>query len=632
MRQSRQRGLVPNLLNSHIVSCSVEKVDSVLSCFMFLTSGLEKLASSLSRPNGGETSDAATSVASSSPGVDDGSADLTLPELVDSLSDRVASTSGCFYGIGSDHVGQAMITGAVDKFFNTLSERHQYVPEAKPTPIQFKCAWAIEKNRACQAELLADPHGPEHLFDNIDDFLPSFARAWCGLDGHTQWPLAKLRAKLPYVKMLRFGKCLRCKSKSECQLVPTHFHQASAPCIHHSSLGRMEKDDAAGMRFHWQWLALIRTLMIAVVLTENVVSFGDKDYFEFLADIYYIIRVVCNPLDMAFPARRERQIVLLLLKAFLQPLLVDVGCDSETNESVVQLLDLASCVKTIFGRNMAPDFGWRDFLAGGVSENKELAQELNWALARPSVRERRAEPVDMYGDQSGGILNALSLKERSRWAVYHRLWPEEGCDLGQDPVKSAQHTSGRILHCLSKHVSLVVVPNPNGGEPSQWITPSEMFALMGFPISDDMVEACGACCSFSTSFQGASRHSQRTEHSQRSQIGNTIHTTALSTIELLLCIKFPSLGEKLVKAKASSSSSVSTSPRNFNASFSRVRALKRMRSGESGADTPPLTLAAAKCAQCRRQFPQKPVEELCPICRAWCCSLVCARKHADHHV
>jgi hypothetical protein len=47
--------------------------------------------------------------------------------------------------------------------------------------------------------------------------------------------------------------------------------------------------------------------------------------------------------------------------------------------------------------------------------------------------------------------------------------------------------------------------------------------------------------------------------------------------------------------------------------------------------TPSLTLAAAKCAQCRRQFPQRPIEELCPVCRAWCCSLVCARKHAGLH-
>jgi site-specific DNA-cytosine methylase len=500
-----------------------------------------------------------------------------------------------------------MLTGAIGNFLcEVLSRDDAQLPlpsQPPPAPLKFTCAWAIEINKKCQDELLFDKeNGPAHLFNSIEDFLPPNARAWCGLDGNKRIPNAKLRQRLPGIKMLRRAWCLRCKA--DCQLIPTHVHQASAPCIYHSSLGGHAGDEGSGMYLHWAWIALIRTLRIAVLLTENVASFGDGDFCEFLADIYIVIRILTCPTNLAFPARRERQLVLLILKTFIYPALHDAGVQCHDDDGVVAMMNMQETINIVFNRQRAAAFSWRDFLLP-ISSNPELVSEKIWAGNRRAVLERNADDPIRYTDPPGSVLAVLSLKERSRWDEYQRLWPSEAADVGQTPSATPQHTCGPLLHCLSKHVSLIVVPGrvrparsagPSGissssssashgadtddSSVSQWITPGELWALMGFPITPSQVEAAGgATCAFS---QSRTANGSRTPHSQRCQIGNTIHTTALSTLELILVIMFPTLGEKLPRRsytqqlpQATTGSSAAGSAGH---SLARLRTLKRNRS------------------------------------------------------
>jgi hypothetical protein len=90
------RSFIPNLIPNRVRDHPLVLVSSVFSCFSFLSHGLGKVAADLSynvQPSsvgqqGPQEGDASSSVES-------------LSELVEILSDRVISTSGCFFGVGS---------------------------------------------------------------------------------------------------------------------------------------------------------------------------------------------------------------------------------------------------------------------------------------------------------------------------------------------------------------------------------------------------------------------------------------------------------------------------------------------------------------------------------------------------
>jgi site-specific DNA-cytosine methylase len=588
----RQQHIIPCLISDPLRRRPLATVSTVVNCFSFLSDGLHRLVGRDPHTMADVTE---TSQHRHRTKTTPEAQPVTPAEVVNRLSDRYLSSSGCFYGVGATEVGHGMITAAAQNFLET------YAPD-KPLlrPIQFTLDWAIEKNLTCRQEALANPNGPKHLFKDIDDFIPAEHRRSCGLDGGNKKSNDVLRQTLPYINMRRRAWCFRCKHI--CQIAPTHIHQASAPCVYHSSLGNQDRNDGDGMRYHWLWIALMRTLRIAVIWTENVKQFGDVDFEEFLGDIYYVTRTITNPLKFGFPHRRERQIVLLILKAILNPMLTAGGIEC-TPVAVFEMLNLEESVQVLFERTRAESFTWRSFL-GAAADNMELARERRWASSRGTVVARHANPADdTYSDDTpGSILACLRPAERQEYEAYQRTWLGEACDVGQSAVACPQHSSNGVLHLLTKHVGLVVVPPESGrGPPERWLTPSELFGYMGFPVAPDMVRgAKGASCIFSLDRQPPAC---RTPHSQRCQVGNTLHITALPPLELVLYIKLPQIGERLSPLSAAGPSSslsssavagnsanaviatnplpmhVATSPASsFGSSLQRVRDLKRQRS------------------------------------------------------
>ena len=81
---------------------------------------------------------------------------------------------------------------------------------------------------------------------------------------------------------------------------------------------------------------------------------------------------------------------------------------------------------------------------------------------------------------------------------------------------------------------------------------------MGFPVSEETIEACGFECGFSQRRPGPP---SRSMSSQRHQIGNTIHVANISCVVAAIILKLPMLGEAVppvvATRKADSSSGVS---------------------------------------------------------------------------
>ena len=108
---------------------------------------------------------------------------LSNSDLIALISDRRIDTSGAFYGVGAPEVADNIFHAVASEYIN---EHWNGTPEDMPSAISFKSQWAIEKDGRCQMEILRDPHGPEHVFGDITDFLPAIWRRRCGLANGTR--------------------------------------------------------------------------------------------------------------------------------------------------------------------------------------------------------------------------------------------------------------------------------------------------------------------------------------------------------------------------------------------------------------------------------------------------------------
>lgn len=340
------------------------------------------------------------------------------------LSGRVVFTSSCFSGVNANSMAHSTISGSARRFLETHCSDD---PRMVASPITFVDKWVVEVNLQCQAELLHSPHGPEHVFSDVLDFLPQSVRPLCGLDGDTSraLPYTRLRQLLPRTRMKRFAHC--CRHGKRCQAEPVHSHQASSPCVHHSKLGLLDGNSGKHMISHWAWLGLMRTLLLPLIVHENVPDFGVLDFDEFLSDLYVVIRSVADPTDVGFPVRRPRQFVVCIRKTFVFPALQHAGLEP-TVSAAVELLDLDNSTHAIFDRGVASGFTYRDLI---ISPPCVLSSDFAWAANRPSVLNARSATCPLtFNDLPGSTLTFLSIKERERFQLYCTIAPGEACDVG----------------------------------------------------------------------------------------------------------------------------------------------------------------------------------------------------------
>ena len=78
-------------------------------------------------------------------------------------------------------------------------------------------------------------HGPEHIFGNILESVPTRYRKACGLGDGQELPADRLRAVLPRAKPRLTIYCYKCNK--ECTMTKTDSHTAGSSCVDFSPGG-----------------------------------------------------------------------------------------------------------------------------------------------------------------------------------------------------------------------------------------------------------------------------------------------------------------------------------------------------------------------------------------------------------
>ena len=324
-----------------------------------------------------------------------------------------------------------------------------------------------------------------------------------------------------------------------------------------------------GHYLFWVWIALMRTLLIKVLIHENVTEFGDAEIRLHLADLYVILRLELSPVQFGWPSQRNRQLVVCILKVWIFGVLPDHSSSSE----VIMHLDIERTLQAMFFRKVGIHFTWASYL---VAEPFEIALEFEWARTRPGVRERWAQSLFNWNDPGTSYLASLTIPERRRYDTYMQRWPQSCCNVGQDPDVMAQRSCGDgTLQTLTKAGGIIMLPRSMAPDNNpRWMCPAELFTSLGFPVKVEAQAAAGnvSCC-FS---QGHPAPTQRSENSMRAQAGNSIHVNVMGAVVAVLVLKLPMLGEKEPSHHGGSRASKSSSVALFRA-LARSRGVKRPR-------------------------------------------------------
>ena len=137
-------------------------------------------------------------------------------------------------------------------------------------------------------------------------------------------------------------------------------------------------------------------------------------------------------------------------------------------------------------------------------------------------------------------------------------WPNAACNVGQEPDERAQHCrDDGVMHCQIKHGGITMLPLAGefAARP-RWIMPSELWSCMGFPSTAEAQAACKADCWFSRQKIAPAK---RSPHSQRSQIGNSIHVNLIGASVATTVLALPTLGERMAPSQRGCASSAVSS-------------------------------------------------------------------------
>jgi site-specific DNA-cytosine methylase len=329
--------------------------------------------------------------------------------------------------------------------------------------------------------------------------------------------------------------------------------------------------DGKHSAFFFMWCSIVRHLKFKVVIAENVRQFGSKPYDDELGDLYVCSRVVHNPVTQGWATERQRQFVYLFLKEWIYPVMgsANIPASPVSLEATLQL----DRVRSLFDRKCM--FTWDRYL---IASDMEIAAELEWAASRKDVRQRHAHGDDVFGDVPGSFLHALNLSERTRLTQYRASNPHDVADLSQNPITRPLVSRRNNLNTIMKNVGIMFLPEfatytPEGQTtaepralPSRWLTASELFTAMGFPVTESAVSRTFALCHVSRGLPAVPGRSHR---SLWNQVGNTMHLNSIGAAKLSLYLVLPCLGCKTDATR--SASAASSSGNSFGSRFHLAR-------------------------------------------------------------
>ena len=264
---------------------------------------------------------------------------ISASDLAASITDRNITTSSACSGINSD--------GMADRIVSCTAVEIARKNHLTGSPLKFTALFAIEKNVACQEELLSQEGGPMHVFGDMMDFTPSHLRKDVGLDGGQELEPEELAKILPRCDVKTEAWCYR--HGKMCSLQRADIHRAGTPCTPHSSFGAGRQWSDPTVKVFFIWCAHRRKLMEQLVFHENVPQMGDGTARAHLGDIYIIICLKLDSEDFGWPYSRRRQILAMVLKAWIFFVLHDdIGWVDNPEQLIIDALNIEGFISGVF--------------------------------------------------------------------------------------------------------------------------------------------------------------------------------------------------------------------------------------------------------------------------------------------
>ena len=290
--------------------------------------------------------------------------------------------------------------------------------------------------------------------------------------------------------------------------------------------------------FFMFWIATVLLCRHVVVLHENVEQFGKAALERYLGKVYVVLRVILDPCDQGWCGHRLRQYCLCIRK--------DVFTSQVTRCLPVPLPATALVEQWLqhfigFLTYRVADWDCHDLFCMEAATVVEAEQ--SWAQERKKVKECRWAASNPH--------RFLTENESAYAQAYANMYGSDViCDLGQNPahrrLNSTISTCGRsVLHTLIKGSGILWCEAQG-----RWLWASEMFMSMGFPITDEQVNAYAG--TESAFILAVVPIAGRSRASAISQCGNAMHVNSISAMTSSLLLLLPELGraEQMDFAKA----------------------------------------------------------------------------------
>ena len=457
------------------------------------------------------------------------------------LGNRRITSSTCFSGIGAPETGSGIFTAAVTA---ALGEDLGFEIQPK---------WAVELKQQAQQVLMSMPHPPEHVHQDVLDFLPKRLRRQVD-KAMTTPPLSnELKHQISSCALQRSQWCVR--SGTYVDVPRTEQHIAGSPCTEHSHLGKQVGLGGGTAALLYTWIAIVRNFRFPIFVHENVAAFPDTVFNGALGDLYFIVRLRIDSYTNGWPDKRDRVWDIGVLKAVLDLELRSMARPPR----MMQMLE--QTYKNLFNRTC--EFGWTLFLFAGDAagpdgecDGDDWPQEKKWAASRALVLERHASAGTPFDPETSEGFELLTDGELVRWHGYQACRDKVlagpgqtyfACDVGQNPTQRRMFTDAAgVLPTLTCGMGLYFfddlppgVPTAYGpqelGVRSRFITQHELLEIMGFPIRKSTVKSLhGVAHAFSASNQ--SDPFGKTHSSMSRQCGNSQHVGVVGPLVMLLSL------------------------------------------------------------------------------------------------
>ena len=460
---------------------------------------------------------------------------ISASELMAIFARRLVTCSSAFSGIGTPETSHNVIVKSLPAYCSARGI------EPPSNMLAMSSQYAVEWDRACIAELLVHPAGPQHIFGNILNFCEPRVVMSCGLASAGMCkPNHVLRQTMPFARCQRKAFCWR--HRAQCEAASCELHEAGSPCTDYSSMGAGLRSEGPCAKLFYQWVSQRRELRDRLVLHENVPRFGVDELREQLGDLYYMERSLVSPKELGWASARPRQITVLILKQWLDEILASTGVPPQvgvhasnrpmSGQDMVKRF--VHFVRALFSRACNITL---DAYLNEAEVTLDLVKELNWSCNRRGHKHGSNKvtvttlPADPE-EKKALFLSALIPSELQRLHKYRLKRTAEAYDLGQNPDHRALRSKDGILHTLIRNLGTTWVDHHN-----RFMAVKELLTAMGYPCLPSTESAVGgAGCSFSSSVTAPQIRCRST---MAQQCGNAMHVNVMGSFEVAALLLLP---------------------------------------------------------------------------------------------